>query len=111
MGYEKLKPSLRHTLKELKNCICSEFPNSKLILFGSVVRGETGPESDVDVLIILPEEPRAEDRSRIVRQVFEINLHYDTNISVIIVGRENWERGPLSVMPLKREVEDEGVPV
>ncbi len=106
-----MSPNLRHALKELKNHVCNKFPDAKLILFGSVVRGETGPESDVDVLIVLPDEPRAEDRSHIIRHVFEINLRYDTNITVIIVGRENWEKGPLSVMPLKREIENEGVPV
>ena len=111
MGYEKLKPSLRHALNGLKNHVCSRFPDSRPILFGSVVRGEKGLESDVDVLVILPDGPRAEDRSRIIRHVLEINLRYDTNISVIIVGHENWEREPLSVMPLEREIENEGVPV
>lgn len=48
--------------------ICSEFGISRLAVFGSVARGEDGPDSDIDLLarfnrpIGLPELIRLEDR-------------------------------------------------
>ena len=39
--------------------IAEAAPGAKVILFGSQARGEAGPDSDVDLLVV---EPRVEDR-------------------------------------------------
>jgi predicted nucleotidyltransferase len=36
----------------------------RVILFGSAARGEMGPESDVDLLIVVPDGTRRRDASR-----------------------------------------------
>ncbi|MGE5483345.1 MAG: nucleotidyltransferase domain-containing protein [Bacteroidota bacterium] len=37
--------------------LVQRFDPEKIILFGSVARGETGRDSDVDLLVVLPEVP------------------------------------------------------
>jgi predicted nucleotidyltransferase len=52
-------------IDEAARRIAAAAPGSRVILFGSHARGEPGPDSDVDLLVI---EPRVEDRfAEIVR--------------------------------------------
>ena len=52
-------------IDEAARRIVAAAPGSRVILFGSHARGEPGPDSDVDLLVI---EPRVEDRfAEIVR--------------------------------------------
>ena len=39
----------------------------QVILFGSVARGEDGPDSDIDVLVVLPEVDRAQKHEVVAR--------------------------------------------
>ena len=52
-------------IDEAARRIVAAAPGARVILFGSHARGEPGPDSDVDLLVI---EPRVEDRfAEIVR--------------------------------------------
>ena len=52
-------------IDEAARRIADAAPGARVILFGSHARGEPGPDSDVDLLVI---EPRVEDRfAEIVR--------------------------------------------
>jgi len=44
-----------HTLNQLVQRIVEVVAPLKIILFGSAVRGDMGPDSDIDVLIVMPE--------------------------------------------------------
>jgi len=96
-------------LEELKRRLKARFPRVRLILFGSAVRGEMDEESDIDVLILTERLLSREERNAIVKEVFEINLRYETNISVLLVDARSWKEGPISAMPIHQEIEKEGV--
>ncbi|MGH8908160.1 MAG: nucleotidyltransferase domain-containing protein [Egibacteraceae bacterium] len=55
-------------LPEVVADIVREHDPLKVILFGSVARGEAGPDSDIDLLVVLPEAPFAE-RARMMGAV------------------------------------------
>lgn len=42
-------------IEQLVNRIVEAVRPLKILLFGSAVRGEMGPDSDVDVLVVMPE--------------------------------------------------------
>jgi predicted nucleotidyltransferase len=42
-------------IKVMAERIVREYDPVKIILFGSHARGEAGPDSDIDVLVVLPE--------------------------------------------------------
>jgi predicted nucleotidyltransferase len=44
----------RKMINEMVNRIVERFDPEKIILFGSHARGEAGPESDVDLLVVMP---------------------------------------------------------
>ena len=45
----------QHQLDELVRRIVEAVHPLRIILFGSAARGETGPDSDVDVMVVMPE--------------------------------------------------------
>ncbi|MBI3756657.1 MAG: nucleotidyltransferase domain-containing protein [Deltaproteobacteria bacterium] len=104
-------PIVRTALSQLKTKLTANYPVARLVLFGSIVRGETDEESDVDVLVLTSRPLKSMERNAIYDEVFSINLHYGTNLSVLVTDVDNWEDGPLSVMPIRKEVEKEGEPL
>ena len=55
----------RVTLTELNDALCKQFPIRGMILFGSVARGDTDEESDMDVLIITEDPLERKQQRRI----------------------------------------------
>jgi len=51
--------------RKIKKVIKEELNNGKVLLFGSVVRKEAEPGSDIDVLIIAPQFKNPEERSEL----------------------------------------------
>ena len=105
----QLPQQLRNALQEAQRRISSEFLVDRIILFGSVVRGEADEESDVDLLIVLREPSNYLVRNRISRLLLDINLEYDTNLSGLVVEQLAWDAGLLTVLPIRVEIQEEGI--
>jgi hypothetical protein len=43
--------------------------------------------------------------------IFDINLEYEKNISSTVVDQYSWESGCFSILPIKNEIEREGMVV
>lgn len=50
------RPVPRAVIRQLEERIAREFRPERIMLFGSYTRGEPGPDSDVDLLVVLPFE-------------------------------------------------------
>jgi predicted nucleotidyltransferase len=72
-----LPASLCEAIQAARNRLTAECSVERLMLFGSVVRGEADAESDADLLIVLTEPPTAQVRDRITSLILDINLAYD----------------------------------
>jgi len=99
----------QRALQELSNFIKDHWPQARVKVFGSKVRGTADEESDLDTLIELPLAITEDVRRKIIHQVFEINLALSTNLSVLIVSQEEWEKGYLTLLPIHSEVEEGSV--
>jgi predicted nucleotidyltransferase len=86
-----------------------KFGVSSVILYGSTARGEAEPESDTDLLILTAKPMSRLERRHITDEIFEINLNYRTNFSGLVVDTEAWEKGPISLLPIKNEILRDGV--
>jgi uncharacterized protein len=51
-------------IQELADNIARQFTPERIILFGSYARGDAGPDSDVDLLVVMPHEEHASPQSR-----------------------------------------------
>ncbi len=78
------------------------------ILFGSKARGDSEPDSDIDILIIVVEESWAlrDDISRIAAQA---SLAHDVLIGPRVIGQDRWNRMARDRFNLYENVLREGV--
>ena len=77
------------TLREIIRRIVEVAQPEKIILFGSAARGEMGPNSDVDLLVVKSGDF---DRIRLVGDIY-VNLHgVGQAVDVILVTPEQIER-------------------
>ncbi|MGD0265607.1 MAG: nucleotidyltransferase domain-containing protein [Candidatus Methylomirabilota bacterium] len=84
--------------------------DASAVVFGSRVRGEAGPESDLDVLVALDR-----DDLPIRRRVFDLAsegfLATDVLISPLVISREGFAARTRSGRRIVRDIGRDGVPV
>ena len=90
--------------------IAKEFARSltdieKIILFGSVARGEDREDSDVDILIISRDKLKTKDK--VIGKAMDILLDENTYISVKVITPQEFER--LKNTHFISQIEKEGV--
>ncbi|HSE84127.1 MAG TPA: nucleotidyltransferase domain-containing protein [Thermodesulfobacteriota bacterium] len=105
----KLVPNQSRALDELRRRLFDEFNVESMMLYGSVARGEADEESDLDLLVLTSQKLKRPERHKITDLVFEVNLHYGTNFSTLVVDRNTWETGVFSVLPLRDEILKDGI--
>lgn len=106
-----LSPRELDAIRELEVEVKQHFKTMRVSLFGSVAREEADEDSDLDLLIILSEAVTHRIRNSISDMAFEVNLKYDTNISVIILDEEMWSSGVMKLTSFYSEVVREEVPI
>ena len=86
MAVSKITPN---QIKEMVNRIVDQFQPEKIILFGSYARGTAGPDSDADLLVVMPVEGSKRKRAtEIDLALFGIDMPAD----VVVVTPEELER-------------------
>jgi predicted nucleotidyltransferase len=104
-------PEEKEILKNFREKISKRFPAARVILFGSRARGDAGPQSDADVVVILKELPSEEDREFICDSAWETGYPYGLVIVPMVFSLEEWESGPERLSLLVQAVQLEGVPL
>lgn len=71
------------------------YPEAECILYGSEARGEARIDSDIDLLILLPDFQNTQlyisKRSEISGMLFELSLTFSVEISPMILPRNVWQ--------------------
>jgi len=91
-------------LDELKHRLSERFGIEKLVLYGSVARGQADMESDIDLLVLTSQPLTRFERHKITNVVFDVNLSYDTNFSTLVLDLNSWEKGIFSILPIYDEI-------
>ena len=79
------------------------------LVYGSVARGTSEPESDVDVLVLTDQPLDRAEEDAVMDAVFDLELERRTVISTLCYARSDWARPIRQVSPFYREVEQDGV--
>jgi predicted nucleotidyltransferase len=96
----------------LKACVAAirrVVPEAEVILYGSVARGDERPDSDIDLLVLVPQEATYELKRAISDQIYAIELKHEQLINLIVRQRKKWNSEPLNISPLYHSIEREGV--
>ena len=112
--------SLRQKEDELGEHICAlllrcaeavhrDYPDAKVILYGSQARGEATSESDLDILILSDSIISSKERQGIHDRLYEICLECDMVISVIVKNLLQWDQPMWQATSLYQAVQNEGI--
>jgi Predicted nucleotidyltransferases len=79
--------SIQNDIQKMVNRIVREFRPEKIILFGSHARGEGGPDSDVDLLVVMHVEGSKREKQLEIR----LALHeFDVPKDIIVTTPEEF---------------------
>jgi predicted nucleotidyltransferase len=106
---DQLSEPIRVLLLRCAEAVRRDYPDAKIVLYGSQARGEATPESDVDMLVLLNSEITSQERSLMHDKLYEIGLECDMVISAMIESVPQWEQPMSKATPLYRAVQDEGI--
>lgn len=95
--FQRLHDSFRHVVQQT-------------MLFGSKARGDSEPDSDIDILIIVEEEswPLRDAISVIAARV---SLEHSVLIGPRVMGRDRWQRMQRERFGLYENMVREGIPL
>jgi predicted nucleotidyltransferase len=104
-----LPPKLEQVLKKLKAHLEQALDAPvRLVLFGSYARGQAAPDSDIDVVTIVPKLSK-QTLDTILDVAWEISFEEGVVISLIPIAESELRR--LSASPFLQSVEQEGIPL
>ena len=99
----------KQLLMELKEIILRFVPDAELFVYGSAARGQRGPESDYDVLILLNTSLSSEGQDAIGCAIYELELARGIVISEVFLSREEWAHGIIAASPFRQSVGKEAI--
>ena len=101
----------RELLKRVKTTVHALVPTAEIILYGSRARDTARADSDWDFLILLssPEDKMLE--TQIKDSLYDLELETDTVLSSIIRSKQEWMSERYAVVPLRQQVESDGIAV
>ena len=106
----KLAENEKQALEALREVLFNRYPVIDFRLFGSKVRDEGRHDSDLDVMIEIPEYDQTMV-AEIDNIIFQLNLDHDVFISALYFGKDELEEGPLSEAPIYKVIQREGIPL
>jgi len=105
------KISKADLLKRVKATIKAMSPDAEIILYGSRARGTARADSDWDFLILLPDAVDQALEMRIKNSLYDIELETGMVLSSIVRSKKEWFSSRYRVMPLRKEIEKDGIAI
>ncbi|MEM1618987.1 MAG: nucleotidyltransferase domain-containing protein [Desulfurococcaceae archaeon] len=91
LARKKCLENIATYISRIKEACLSIDPYCRIILFGSYVRGEMRPDSDIDVLLVTEHARDPWMRAKLYKKIFE-DLGVERVFQVHIVTQEEYEK-------------------
>jgi len=98
-------------LDQFKECVCQTFPDSRIILFGSRAKGIAELHSDMDVLVILSNQPDDSARDYVSECAWAAGYKHGIVVVPVVFGKDEWETGPERFSLLAKAIDRDGVAI
>jgi len=96
----------KQTIQKFAACVKAYFPGARVWAFGSRVKGNAEPGSDLDVCVVIPQvTPRT--RRTISDMAWEVGFNNDILVSTIVLPDSEFSEN--SADPLVKTILNEGV--
>lgn len=86
-----IQQSVQRDIERMVRRIVSKFQPERVILFGSHARGEAGPDSDVDLLVVMPVDGRKREVQIQIRVALQ-EIHVPVDIVVTAPDDFEWRK-------------------
>lgn len=108
----KLTPDEQAWLDAYRKALAEQFPDhvEEIVIFGSKARGDAGPDSDLDILVILREGDRNTKR-KVRRTGHLLAVLSEAVPSIMVYTREEWSSRKRSGSSFYKAVMRDGVRV
>ena len=107
---EKVRADDTEMFNEVVNAILSVMGDDavKIILYGSVARGDNTWESDVDIAVLTKKDYKDERRKKLHDVMFSLDWKYDTMFSVISIEEKHFKDW-VDDLPFYHNIDMEGI--
>jgi predicted nucleotidyltransferase len=101
----------RELLERVKRVVRAVEPGARVILYGSRARADAAADSDWDLLILLDGPVDHTRADALHDRIYELELSEDECpvLSTIVRGKGEWNSPLYDAMPLRTNVEREGI--
>lgn len=100
----------RKILKKFKSLLSKKIKVKRLILFGSRARGDSEPDSDMDLLVVV-DNKNTEIENYISDCAWEAGIDQGILISPITLSAKEWGKSPLKYSLLAKTIQHEGITI
>lgn len=98
-------------LGKVREAIGEIEPSAEIILYGSRARRDHREDSDWDFLILIDGVVDTARTDRIRHRLYEIEWETGEILNSIVRNRAEWNGSKYEVIPLRQNIEREGLPV
>ena len=95
--------------RAVKDIVLRHAPDAEVILYGSRARGDAQPDSDWDILVLLPKKTSNTLERTTRRDIYEWEWANDEVITVIFREKTFWNSPVMKASPFHQNVTREGV--
>ena len=99
----------RAAVSDAADLLRESFPVEQVILFGSKARGQDSPESDIDLLVLTSRPLPWPEQAEMIWAMSPVQHKHDVMISLVVAASREWNEGVYQVLPIRREVDRDGV--
>lgn len=99
----------KRLLAKCRDIVLAIEPGAEVILYGSRVKGDSRPDSDYDIFILVDSPLNRKLEDRISFAVYDLEYEADVILSVHIYEKSFFQSSLGKVMPLFNNVRSEGI--
>jgi predicted nucleotidyltransferase len=102
--------NIQRSIAELKKRLQKHFGSElEFYLFGSVARNNYEPDSDIDILVLVPGKVDTSLKEDIIDLAYDVELEYDVVFGIVVRSKEFWISEKAAAMPFHQSVQKEAV--
>lgn len=90
---EVIEPIEDAELRRIVDAIATNFAPSRIVLFGSQARGDARPDSDIDLLVVMPDGTHRRRAGQAMYEVLRTVRGRNRGVDIVVTTDSEFDRG------------------